>query len=102
MTGVGAYCVMGCFVHVDVRPTILSSHNACLESRDRLQKNLRLSGPLRDACRLSGNVDNPATHPVNIFTLTDVLARNSIARFLQNHNQVHLFVRADCNSNEFD
>ncbi len=53
----------------------------------RLQKNLRLSAS-EDACRLSGNVIT-TTHPVNIFTLTDVSL--AIARFLQNRNQrIHL------------
>ncbi len=53
-------------------------------------------------CRLSVR-QTSTTHPVTIFTLTDVFSKEFIARFLQNHNQkVHLFVRADCNSNELD
>ncbi len=72
-----------CMCGVVFRPCghadIIKATNACLESRDRLQRILRLSAS-EDACRLSGNVIT-FTHPVNIFPLTDVFSRNSIARF---------------------
>ncbi len=80
-------CV-GLFVHVDRTPPRYQSHNACLESRDRLQR-ICVCHLSEDAfCRLSGNVINPTTHPVNIFTLTDVFSKEfHCSIFLQNHNQ---------------